>query len=58
MEIAATKEEAVAFANYESPILLLMDTQLAGPSSGIVAARRIREDQGIGAVLLSGGPTR
>lgn len=52
--VAATKAEAIALANAEKPDLALMDLQLAGPSSGIEAAKELRGTLNISSVLLSG----
>ena len=52
--IAATQDKVIAIAMRERPDLVLMDLQLAGPSSGIEAARHVRAEYGIASILLSG----
>jgi CheY-like chemotaxis protein len=52
--VASTQETAIVLAGQEQPDLVLMDLQLAGPSSGIEAAKTIRRAHGIKSVLLSG----
>ncbi|MGB3722991.1 MAG: response regulator [Pacificimonas sp.] len=52
--IAATKDKAIALAIDQRPDFAFMDLQLAGPSSGIEAAKQLRRQLGIGSVLLSG----
>lgn len=48
---AATGEEAVEVARRERPDLILLDLHLQGPG-GLEAARRIREEAGLGGVPI------
>ena len=48
-----TADEAVALAGQERPDIVVMDIGLLGGGTGLEAARRIREEFGIGCVFVS-----
>lgn len=56
--VADRYRKAVQIAEQEHPDLVLMDVELAGPRSGIEAARLIRQRYGIPSLLVAAQPAR